>query len=179
MRKKTLIVVALSVLIAGHAFSEWRIDVGADVPWGIGAVVSDLGGSSQTNVNVLQNFVFLVPEGNFLYQFPIGPIKLGAGVRAFSLVLESVAWPNAFAEVNLGPVAIDLNLGGGIFFLFGLYNNIATSSLVIPDLSAYFKLGKSFRIGGGGIMFYDMDSSTRGSIVPYSIYLAAKFSFTF
>lgn len=179
MRKKTLLILALSLLIAGHAFSEWRIDVGADVPWGIGAVVSDLQGQASTNVNVLQNFVFLVPEGNFLYQFPVGPVKIGAGVRAFSLVLETVAWPNALAEVNLGPVAIDLNLGGGLFFFFGLYNHLSTSSVVIPDLSAYFKLGKTFRIGGGGLLFYDLNSSTRTTVVPYSVYLAAKFSFTF
>lgn len=179
MKKKILIVAALCVLIAGPAFSEWRIDAGADVPWGIGAVVSDLGAQSNTSTNVLSHFVFLIPEGNFLYQFPVGPVKLGAGVRAFSLVLETIAWPNAFAEVNLGPVAIDLNVGGGFFFMFGLYNDLRSSSLVIPDLSAYYKIGKIFRIGGGGILFYDLNPTTRGNVVPYSLYLGAKFSFTF
>lgn len=179
MKKKIPIVILFSILIAGPAFSELRVDVGADIPWGIGAVISGFSDPSQTSVNVLQNFVFLVPEGNVLYQFPLGPVKLGAGIRAFSLILETIAWPNALAELNLGPVAVDLNLGGGVYFLFGLYNQLSTSSVIVPDLSAYFKIGKTFRVGGGGIFFYDLNSATRGSAVPYAIYLAGKFSFTF
>ncbi len=177
MKKKMLVAVAVGLLVAGTAFADWRIDVGADIPWGIGSVVSGFGGGSQSDINVLQNFVFLVPEGNFLYQWPVGPLNLGVGVRAFSLVLESVAWPNAFAELNLGPIAVDLNVGGGAFLFFGLFNELTTGTVVIPDLSAYFKIGKVFRVGAGGMLFYDPSIVTTS--LPYAIYLAGKFSFTF
>lgn len=179
MRKKTLVAIVLGVILAGHAFGEWRIDVGADIPWGIGTVVSGYGDTSQGGVNVLQNFVFIVPEANMLYQFPVGPVNLGVGVRAFSLVLETIAWPNAFAEVNVGPVAIDFNIGGGAFLFFGLYTNLTTSAVIIPDLSAYFKLGKIFRIGLGGMLFYNPQTVGNIGYVPYTIYLSGKFSFKF
>lgn len=177
MKKTILTTVVLSVLLAAPAFAEWRIDAGVDVPWGVGNAISTLGGSSTSGVNILESGVFPVPEGNFLYQAPVGPVKLGIGIRAFSLIVESAAWPNAMAEVNLGPVAIDLQVGGGVFLFFGLFSDLTTGAVVIPDLSAYFKLGKIFRLGGGGMLFYDPNLSSSG--VPYVIYLAGKLSFTF
>lgn len=179
MRKKLLIAIAVSLLSAATAFADWRVDVGADIPWGIGSVTSSFGGGSQSGINLLQNFVFLVPDGDILYQWPVGPLNLGVGARAFSLILETVAWPSAFAELNLGPVALDLSVGGGAFLFFGLYNSLTTGTVIIPDLAAYFKIGKIFRVGGGGMVFYDPNVVSSGAGLPYAIYLSGKFSFTF
>lgn len=179
MKRKVFAAVALSVVLAAPAFADWRVDVGADVPWGIGAVLSGFGGSTSAGINVLENYLFLVPEVGFHYQFAAGPVRLGLGLRAFSLVLESLAWPNAFAEVNLGPIAVDLNVGGGAFLAFGLFNDLTTGSLIIPDLSAYLKLGKVFRVGVGAMYFYFPSQSWSGNAFPYVIYLSGKFSFRF
>ncbi|HUX14091.1 MAG TPA: hypothetical protein VMW87_13765 [Spirochaetia bacterium] len=180
MKRLTLSVVVLLVASSIPAFAEWRADFGVDVPVNLGAAVTDLAGNTTTaNVDVLSNFVFLVPEGSLLYQVPVGPANFGFGIRAFTLVLETLVFPNLLAELNVGPVALDLNLGGTTFLFFGVYNHLSVTSVFIPDLSAYFKLGKVFRLGLGGTLFYDAELYNTTKTIPWMIYLAARFSLKF
>ncbi len=180
MRRKMLIVAILLTVLALPAFAELRLDFGLDVPVGLGAAASDSAGNSQSvQLDVLSSYVFLLPEASLLYQIPAGPVKLGLGVRAFSLVLETVVYPNLLAELNLGPVAVDLNVGGGAFLFFGLANQFSTGAVIVPDLSAYLKLAKIFRIGVGGALIYSSDLYSASKTLPWVVYLAARISLTF
>lgn len=180
MKKKAIVAVVLALLLASPVFAQLRADFGVDVPWGLGAAASDFAGSGQSSqVDLLSSFVFLLPEGSLLYQFPVGPLNLGVGARAFTLVVETLVYPNLLAELNLGPVALDLNVGGGAFLFFGLYNHLSAASVVIPDLAAYLKLARIFRIGVGGTLFYSSDLYSSTGTLPWMVYLAARISLTF
>jgi len=101
-------------------------------------------------------------------------VKLGVGVRAFTLILETALWPNAFAELHLGPVAFEAQVGGGLFALVGLYNNVKAGNLFFPDLSVWYKIGKKqlFRLGGGVMGFYFPEIASEG--IAFAFYLGGK-----
>ena len=102
-------------------------------------------------------------------------IKLGAGIRAYTLILASVAWPNAFAELDLGHFAIEAQVGGGIIAYYALIvGGIEAGSVFFPDLSAWYAFGekKIFRLGCGatGIFLPNQAADT----VPFLFYIGAK-----
>jgi hypothetical protein len=170
--KKVLLVVVALVLLGTAAFADGRADIGIAVPWKLGTTLSDSIGDTE-ELNVLANFTFLVPQLFLGYEFELGPVNLGLGGRLYTLIFESVASPAAFAELELGPVALNLNVAGGGFLFFGLYNDFATAPLFLPDLSAHVRLGKSLHLGLGTtfIMHRDLPEGVR----PYVLYLSGKF----
>ena len=111
------------------------------------------------------------------YQGDLGLVKLGIGARAFSLLVETIAVPNAFAELDFGKIAIEAQVGGGAFVMFGFLPTQANiGNYWIPDLSAWFKIGKkgSFRLGGGLVGLYL--PAVMGNALPFLIYLGGKAS---
>jgi hypothetical protein len=118
----------------------------------------------------LRDHILPFPEASFYYQFEFGPLRLAPGVRVFTFILESVLWPNLMAELAFDPVFIQAQLGGLIFVLFGLANNIEFGEVLLPDLSIWLGLGKErrFRLGGGVLGMLLPDLSDEGMlIVPY------------
>jgi hypothetical protein len=172
--KKVILLVAAVALLAPAAFADWRADIGVDIPWKIGVSIDTGSGDPLTQtLDVLEQFTFLLPEAFVAYEVPLGPVSLGLGGRIFTFLVESVIYPAAFAEVALGPVAVNLNVGGGAFGFFGLYNNVHTGQLVIPDLSANFLISDSLRIGvGTAALIFDQAAS---GTVPFIVYLGGKF----
>jgi hypothetical protein len=71
-------------------------------------------------------------------------------------------------------VAVEAQVGGGLFALIGLYNNVKSGSLFFPDLSVWYKIGKKqlFRLGGGVMGFYLPELSTEG--LAFAFYLGGK-----
>lgn len=167
--KRYIIVLALFVAIITPAFSQMRIDIGIDIPRGIGAALDGSAEISQETADVFKKYFIPFPEAAIYYQFDLDTVKLGIGARAYTFILETVIWPNAFAEVNLGPVAIQAQLGGGLFGLIGLYNSIQTGSVFFPDLSVWYKLGKkqSFRLGLGVLGIYLPEIASDGMAFAY------------
>jgi hypothetical protein len=173
--KKSLVVLVILVLLAAPAFAHWRIDVGALVPRGVGL---SIGGSTETSISGvdMESWPFIpLPEAGLYYTGTIGPLSLGIGARAFTLILETILWPNAFAELTLGPVALQAQFGGGFFAMFGLASASEFGKVFIPDLSAWFKIGKkgNLRLGGGLIGLY-MPEITETDAIPFLIYLGGK-----
>ncbi|HTX72543.1 MAG TPA: hypothetical protein VMC79_06920 [Rectinemataceae bacterium] len=172
--KRIVIVAIVLALLAMPAFSQVRLDIGVIVPRGAG-----VSGDNGSVGGVLSDWPFIpIPEAGLYYQWDLGLLKLGLGARAESLLLETFLWPNALAEVDIGPVAIEGKFGGGAFLMFGLDNNSATGKVFFPDLSAWFKLGKkgNFRLGGGVVGIYVPDSEFFGNNMIYLLYLAGKAS---
>ena len=177
MKKLVLIGIIILMVIPG-AFAQFRIDLAIDVPAKIGISVSDLdGGSTNESIDVLEFGTFPVPEALFAYQTSLGPVKVGGGIRVFSLILESIAWPHIYAELDLSPIVINAGIGGGGFMLFGLYNNVDTANLLIPDLHIAYKFGNTFRLGIGAMGFTGSDIYS--DAFPYMIYLTGRFSILF
>ncbi len=177
MKKLILIGIIILMVIPG-AFAQFRIDLAIDVPVKLGVSVSDLnGGSANESVDVLEFGTFPIPEALFAYQTSLGPVKVGAGIRVFSLILESIAWPHLYTELDLSPIVINAGIGGGGFMLFGLYNNVDTANLLIPDMHIAYKFGDTFRLGIGAMGFTGNDLNT--DVLPYIVYLTGRFSLLF
>jgi hypothetical protein len=162
--KRVFVLIVVLISLTMPAFAQWRFDIGIDMPLG---VTMTMGG------NTISSFL-PIPDLGLCYQWTSGNFNLGLGVRAFTLLVESGLWPNAFAEYNVGPVVIEAQMGGAFFALLGAYNNMALGIVLIPDLSAWFKIGKTgaFRVGGGFIALYAPYMT--GNTVPALFYLGGK-----
>jgi hypothetical protein len=171
--KRTTLLIALAAVVCLPIWAEWRLDLGFDVPRGLGGLVGGNASFDPSVTKALTDYIFPFPEASIHYQQSLGPLRVGAGLRLFTLIVESVFWPNLYAELDLGSVAIDFQVGGGVFGVFGLYNNVQSGAVLIPDLSAWFKIGESFRIGGGAIGFMLPEVS---SGIVFAYYLGAKFA---
>lgn len=174
MKRRSLILIALFLTIATLGLgAQVRFDVGVDVPRGVGALVGkDVG---TVDFSGLASSFFPFPEAAVYYRFGEGTVTGGIGMRAFTLIIETVAWPNAFVEVTLGPVVVEAQVGGGLFALAGLANDVQFGKIFFPDLSAWLKIGKSFRLGGGamGLFVPGVDLSVN---LPFVYYFGAKFT---
>jgi hypothetical protein len=168
--KKAILVLLIVAALTAPAMAQARLDIGFFVPRGVG-----VSGSGDINT-ALADWPFIpIPEVGLYYQGDLGLIKLGIGARAVTMIVETIAWPNAYAELDLGPLAIQAQMGGGLFFMFGAAGNDSASGKVfLPDLSAWLKLGKkgTLRIGGGAMGLYIPD--VIGDNVPFLLYLGGK-----
>ncbi len=177
MKKTVFFIVIISILLVPSVFAQFRLDMGIKIPVKMGINFSDASGISSTSVNILDKYTFLLPEASGSYQFALGPIKVGAGLQMYSLILESIVWPMVFAELDLSPIVINAKIGGLGYLLFGLYNDAGTGDLLMPEINVAFKLGKSFRLGGGVMFFTSKDFNNTAQ--PYLLYLGGSFSTTF
>jgi hypothetical protein len=176
--KRAVLLVVLALVLAYPAFSEIRLDLGVDVPLVAGFISGgDVATSSEIGT-FLTEHIFPFPEASIYYQFHVGPFRLAPGLRFFTIILESVLWPNLIAELELGPVFIEAQLGGLVFAYFGLVSGVEAGQVLIPDLSVWVGLGKKkiFRLGGGvmGLMLPEISTSQ----MLFVGYLGAKVSIT-
>jgi len=176
MKRVVFFVLLIQLVFSGVAFADGRVDLGVDIPLGFSGLVD--GGSFDSDASeFFREHIIPFPEAGLYYTRSTGPFTFGIGGRAFTFILESVVWPNAFAEFNLGPVVIQGQAGGGAFLLFGLYNTLETGAVFFPDLSAWFKLGNTFRLGGGmmGVFIDEVADDT----VPVVFYIGGKAAIKF
>ena len=171
--KKIVFSLVLALAIIAPAMADWRIDIGFDIPRGLGGLAEGEAVISEEAGDFFDQYIFPFPEAGVYYQKEFGALRVGGGLRVFTFILESVYWPNAFVELDLGKVVFAFQLGGGLFGMFGLYNDLQTGQVLIPDLSAWFKIGSAFRLGGGalGVMLPEL-----GDAVVFAYYLGAKFA---
>ncbi len=170
-----LIAAVLAVAVAGTAFAQFRMDIDLLVPL-TATLVADIQGTSGETTEVMSEdipFTFLIPDFQALYQVDLGIVRLGGGVRLYTIILESLIYPTAFVEVKLGPVVGALSLGGFAFGFFGLLNDLVTSDLMIADLSVGYQLTNWFRPNLGVVGFVPFGEITNFFGV---FYIGAKFT---
>jgi len=173
MRKWSCLLL-LAVSLSMPAFAEWRLDLGVIVPRGAGL---SIGGETETIGGMdVANWPFIpLPEAGIHYEGEVGGLKLGIGARAFTVVLATILWPNAYVELNVDRLAIQAQIGGGAFGLLSVSGSNGTvGNAFIPDISAWYKLGKnrSLRLGGGVVGLYLPELMGEG--LPFLIYLGGK-----
>ncbi len=185
MKKRLVIVfVALAVMLAGavNASAQLRLDIDISDPVYFGYTS---GGSAQGAWNPVPYIP--IPDAKLLYQFSLGPVNLGAGVRVFSLIVENILYPELYSELTLGPVVFNASVGGLAFLEFGLLSTALSDagisnltgfqSVILPDVSVSFKVNNVFRLGGGLFMIAPMGSSLGGVLANnvFAGYLKATF----
>jgi hypothetical protein len=169
--KKLAILLALVLLVAvPAAFSQFRVDLGFNAPISVGFSGLDIDGES---VDV-PSFIPL-PFGQIAYGLDLGPLTLGVGLKAYTLIIMSMAWPNLFVELDVDPIVITASAGGGLFIYFGaLGSGTLDTHMFIPDLTAHLKLGRVARLGLGVMTFV---ASEDQGVFPYIFYGSLQFSF--
>jgi len=173
--KKSILIVLLIALVAIPSFAQWRLDIGVDIPRNVGLALGDSIQTSDEAGAALSSTFFPFPEAAIYYTFGGGTmLQAGVGLRCFTFIIESIAWPNIFAEFNFGPLAIEAQVGGGAFVAFGLANSADFGKVFFPDLSAWLKIGKkqAFRLGVGVIGIFLPEITTEA--VPFVFYLGGK-----
>lgn len=177
--RRIVLVVAFTAVLVFSAFGQVRLDLGFDVPMTVGAISGSGVTTSSEFGTFLREHPLPFPEASLYYQFEAGPVRFAPGVRFFTFILESVLWPNLIAELQVGPMFFEGQIGGLLFAVFGLYNNVDFGAVLIPDLSVWVGLGKErqFRLGGGVLGLVLPELTTEGMlIIPY---LGAKAVLTF
>jgi len=181
VKKKILIAAAATVILftaALTASAQVRLDI--DLNWPvIGGIQLDptIFGTSGSSIDLSQ-YHLLLPDLRLYYQFGEGFLQAGIGIRAYTLIIESLVFPEAFIEMNLKPFVISASVGGYLFGVIGIANTGSTADLILPDVSAYWAINNWFRIGGGVLMFAPLDASWTQNF-GYVGYFGAKFSFLF
>lgn len=179
--KRALIIVALALfLVSTPVFAQFRADLGIDAPfaqglWADGNFTWGLIGNGDA-------IPFIpVPDVGLYFQVPLGFVRLGGGVRALPLFFINFAWPNVFAEINLGRIYIEAQLGGGAvaFYVPGATPWVFTGPLFFPDLSVWVApfSGKRLRFGVGafGITTQPGEGGLADLPVGMLFYAGAKF----
>ncbi len=171
----------LLLLCVISSFAQPRIDLGIDVPFYFGVKIVDTSGSGLGfDTGAFSQFTFLFPEIAAHYVIDLELLKIGLGVRMFTFIIESVGWPNLFVELNLDPLVLSAEVGGGFYFLFGLFSTAGSMPLAIGDIAAAYKFNDWFRAGLGVFSIAETDQninfSDSGSF-PFAVYAFAKFTF--
>ena len=176
MKKPLIILFAVVVLLcagAALAGAQFRLDFNVAVPVYAGVNLGDLGVSGGGTID---QYLFLLPMVDAAYQFGDGPLRFGFGAKAVTFIVESLLWPNAFVELDLYPVVIRGDFGGGVFLAFGLANRVLAESWVVPQIDVSFKLNDWFRLGGGAIAVAPFNNMSN---FGFLLYVNARFIILF
>ncbi len=165
--KRFLVVLIMVCMTISGVYAQVRIDLGVDIPLNINAISTE---EDTEGINI--PFTFPFPSAALYYTFNTDHWTFGLGARAYSLILITAAWPNLLVEYNIGPIALAAQAGGGVFGIFGLINTVETGSVFIPDLSAWLKIGNTFRLGGGAMGFFVPELSD--TVLPIVFYIGIK-----
>lgn len=143
-----LIAAVLLLVLVFPAFSDFKTDIGLHIPYYIG--IDNLGDDDNDDGTMIE-YAFVVPDIRVQYYFGPEWLHVGPGIRGFTAILETLAFPIVSVESELNRFVLNANAGGGAFLLFGLYQDLLTGSVFISEGSAAFKLTDWFSIGTGAI----------------------------
>jgi hypothetical protein len=129
---------------------------------------------------LFRSYHFIIPDFELAWQFGGTPLRGGVGLRAYSLLIETFGFPQAYLEFELDPIVLRASLGGGAFFFLGLYSdfiiNSDTLQVLIPDISASWKITDWFQLGAG---FLAVAPANQIKNFFYLGYVNARFVLTF
>jgi hypothetical protein len=144
------------------------VDVGINVPfyWGLGTTEIN-----NDDISGAIDYIFPVPDLTWGMMFGKGPVKIGGGLRFFTIILESLAYPEFLVRAEFDPLVLRAGIGGGAFLLFGLWNDVAIENIWLLEATAAYKVNDWFQLGLGTTVLYlasDNDALSGGyAYVPY------------
>jgi len=183
MSRKKILILVLAVFFAlgtMNAGAQVRLDV--NVPWIMvgGLTINAFTGDSETYSGNIADLHIPLPHLALAYQFGDGFIKGGIGLRTYTILVEFLGWPMGYVELDLSPVILRAELGGFVGFAFGIWNYLWCDAnslqILVPDISAEFKITDWFRAGVGVnaiAPFGNLDN------FGWILYINGRFSFLF
>jgi hypothetical protein len=177
MKKLHIVTLVMLMGLLIPALAEVRLDIGLTIPMGLGSLSTSGGTLSEDATDFFSEHIIPFPQIALYYQDMLGSFRLGGGIRAYSFILETIFWPNVFVEKDLWHFTVALQAGGGCFGLFGLYSTIEAGKVFIPDLSLWYRIGDSFRLGGGimGLMVPELSDDEMLAIYYLGLNVALGF----
>ncbi len=169
-----LLLVVLTLFFGGLLFAQTSyVDIGIKVPffWGLGS--TELEGDASGAVD----YIFPVPDINYGLMFGEGPVTFGVGARFFTIILESLVYPQLMVRAEYDPFVFTGSLGGGAFLYFGIVNGIGTPNILTSEITGAYKLNDWFQMGLGTTIVYafsDNDVMTGG--YAYPVYVFGRFA---
>ncbi|MBN2532003.1 MAG: hypothetical protein JXB88_03880 [Spirochaetales bacterium] len=174
MKRKAIIISLIFLILSMSTYADFQFDVGLTVPAYIG-ITTDSG----EGIGEMMKYLFIIPDLQLHYIFDLGIIKFGAGIRAYTLVVESILMPSLIGEVNLYPFVISASLFGGGYLFFGLLTQAGATELAVFDANIAYRFTDWFRLGAGGMVLTEFSSEYDLGAYPYILYVFGKFSFNF
>lgn len=169
-----LLVAAVTLMFAGALSAQTTyVDIGIKVPfyWGVGSTELD------DDISGAIDYIFPIPDLNYGLMFGDGPVTFGFGARFFTIILESLVYPQLMVRAEYDPIVLTGSVGGGVFLVFGLFNDIGTPNLLTSELTAAYKMNDWFHLGLGTTIVYafaDNDVMTGGYV--YAPYVFGRFA---
>lgn len=152
MKKRIIlaVLIAAALMAAPALFADTQVDIGVNVPYLIGGV-------QYNGQSVSEQIPFTIPIPDIMVNYFIGPefLKVGVGVRIWTLILITGGYPIISVESELGPVVLNANIGGGVFGYTSIgASDVVTGQVFIPEVSAAYRLADWFSLGLGVIGVY-------------------------
>jgi hypothetical protein len=169
-----LLIIVFSLFFGGLLFAQTSyVDIGIKVPfsWGLGSTELD------GDISGAVDYVFPVPDINYGLMFGDGPLTFGVGARFFTIILESLVYPQLMFRGEFDPLVVTASAGGGAFLYFGLANGIGTPNIITSEITGAYKVNDWFQLGLGTTIVYafaDNDVMTGG--YAYPIYVFGRFA---
>ncbi len=145
MRKSTIVLILLlGLAVAAPVMADSQVDIGVNIPGWIGLSVD--------GERVTEQIPFRIPVPDLMYNyfFDVGPVKLGGGVRVWTLILATGAYPIVSAEFETRRLILNAHLGGLVFGYLTPFpegSGIETGRVFLPEISAAFRLTDWFSLG--------------------------------
>ena len=84
----------------------------------------------------------------FYGQLNLGIFHLGAGLRGMSfLFFLNLFWPSIYTELNLWRFTLNVQVGGGVLYLFPVF--FFSAPVIIPELSLWYAFDRRKRFHAG------------------------------
>ncbi len=172
--RRTLIfflVLIFAVGAMGTAAANVQFDIGLNVPFLYGISFQD-----NDDIQKYSEYAFVIPDLKLNYFWGTDTLRIGAGARAFTAIVETLAIPIVTAELNMNPLRFTASLGGQAFLLFGIYNNIIFENIFVADVNAAYKVNDWFHVGAGATGLFLGDAELFQETIPYTAYAMVRFS---
>jgi hypothetical protein len=154
----TGIAVLMLVAAAAPVFADSQVDIGINLPVVIGLSYQGESVSEQLP------FTLPLPDLTWNYYFGSEILSFGPGVRVWTLIVASAAYPTLAVQSQLGPVVLGANFGGGLFLYHAVGNGLGveTGNVFFPEVSAAFRVNNWFSVGASVLGLYLPDVTDEG-----------------
>ncbi len=142
---KKILFLFLLILISIPIFAGFQTDIDVHMPYYMGVALED------QSAGDAMEYAFIIPDARFTYYLGLDFLKVGVGLKAYTIILQSFIYPTLNVESHIGPLVLNANAGGYIYGLFGLINSIESGELLFGEASVAYRFGV-FSLGTGVVL---------------------------